>query len=30
MNGREISGVCETLRLVERAWTDFIHYGDSR
>ena len=30
MNGREISGACETLRLVERAWTDFIHYGDSR
>ena len=30
MNGREISNVCETLRLVERAWTDFIHYGGSR
>jgi DNA-binding MarR family transcriptional regulator len=26
MNGREIVGVCEALRLVERAWTDFIHY----
>ena len=25
--GREITDVCETLRLVERAWTDFIHYG---
>jgi DNA-binding MarR family transcriptional regulator len=30
MSGPEISGACETLRLVERAWTDFIHYGDSR
>jgi DNA-binding MarR family transcriptional regulator len=27
MNGREITGVCEALRLVERAWTDFIQYG---
>jgi DNA-binding MarR family transcriptional regulator len=27
MNGQEITGVCEALRLVERAWTDFIQYG---
>jgi DNA-binding MarR family transcriptional regulator len=27
MNGGQIADVCETLRLVERAWTDFIHYG---
>lgn len=27
MKGQEIAGACEALRLVERAWTDFIHYG---
>lgn len=26
MDGRQITGVCEALRLVERAWSDFIHY----
>lgn len=26
VNGSEVAGVCEVLRLVERAWTDFIHY----
>ncbi len=26
MNGHQIGSVLEGLRLVERAWTDFIHY----
>jgi hypothetical protein len=30
MSGHDVSRACDTLRLVERAWTDFIHYGDSR
>ncbi len=26
MSGPKITAVCEALRLVERVWTDFIHY----
>lgn len=26
MSGPQITAVCEALRLVERVWTDFIHY----